>query len=266
MHHIVHDHKMWYHVGILNEGERKILTRLLIVDSCEEFRQALSTPLKERYSVRCCNDGIQALALLESFCPDLLIIDLMIQGVDGLGVIQAAAKTKRNPPALVSSVLFPDYVTNLLSTLNVVYAVTRPCEAGYLVERIDDLVANVCIPTLPTPSPYSVVTATLLELGMIASRTGFKYCRDAILMLEKDRILMVTKDIYPVLAEQYATSTTAVEKNIRDAIAAVWRDGNRAALAKYFPPAANGQIPRPSNHVFLSTLTEQLFSVQSLAK
>lgn len=257
---------MWYHIHNITEGKRKMLTRILIVDGCEEFRMTLSQLLKDRYFLRACRDGTQALAALEDFCPDLMIVDLMLQGIDGLGVIQSARKMGHPAPAVVTSVYFPEYVSNQFYHLNVAYAVCKPCNMDYLAERIEDLVSNVCISVLPVESSYSVTTSALLEMGMIASRAGFKYSRDAILMLEKDPGLMVTKDIYPELAELYSTSATAVEKNIRDAICAVWRATDPAILAKYFIPAANGQIPKPSNHVFLSTVTERLFSMKRMAK
>lgn len=242
------------------------MTKILIADSSEEFRLALTAQLTDRYSVRSCSDGTAALSLLDSFCPDLLIVDLMLQGIDGLGVLQTVHKKQSCPPALVTATLFPPYAVSLLEQLNVAYAMLKPCDMEVLNDRIDDLVTSVCFPLTVTASPHSVVTAALLELGMNPSRGGFQYCRDAILMLEKEPHLRVTKDIYPVVSKRYNTGASAVEKNIRDAIAAAWKTADREMLAKYFLPAANGQTPRPSNHVFLSTMAEQLFCVQRKAK
>ena len=238
------------------------MTRILIADSCEEFRLGLTDLLQDRYFVRSCSDGSQAISLLDSLCPDLLIVDLMLQGVDGLTVMHAARRMQNYPPVLTTSIFYPDYAVNQFSELNVAYAVKKPCDLQSLAERIDDLVDNVCIPTLPVVTPHSAVTAALLELGMVPSRTGFQYIRDAIVMLSVNPSLRVTKDIYPVLAKRYRTGNTAVEKNIRDTIYALWRNADPQMLARYFLPASNGQIPRPSNHVFLSTMSELLFSVR----
>jgi len=243
-----------------------MLTKILIADSCEEFRLALTGLLKDRYCVRSCPDGAEALALLNSFSPDLVIVDLMLQNVDGLTVMQAARKMPSCPSILATAIYYPAYAANLFHHLNVVYSVLKPCDLDYLVERIDDLVSNVCICSLPAASPYSTVTAALLELGMNAGRSGFQYIRDSILMLADQPSLLVTKDIYPVISARYNTSATAVEKNIRDIIAAVWRDTSPSVLSRYFTPASNGQIPRPTNHVFMSTMTERLFSVEQMAK
>lgn len=242
------------------------MTKILIADSSAEARLALTEQLQEHYIVRSCCDGAQALSLLDSFSPDLLIVDLMLQRIDGLGVMQTARKQGCRLPILATSAYFPDYALNLFPELNVAYAMLKPCNMDVLLERIGDLVRHVCPQLLPARDPYSIVTATLLELGMKPNLSGFQYCRDAILMLQHDSHLRVTKEIYPVIARQYVTGATAVEKSIRDAIAATWKNTDRRKLELYFSPAPNGQIPRPSNHVFLSTVTEKLFSVQRNAK
>ena len=142
----------------------------------------------------------------------------------------------------------------------------KPCSTDCLVTRIEDLLNNVIIPFIPDDAPFSLITAALLEIGMVPGRSGFLYIRDGILMLSENPDLRVTKNIYPEIARIYNTSPTAVEKDIRDLIAATWRDSASALLARYFLPAPNGQIPRPSNKVFLSTMTERLFSLQRCAK
>lgn len=241
------------------------MAKILIVDSCTEFRLMLAEALKYRYSIRSCADGTQALSLLEEFSPDLLVVDLMLQGTDGLGVLKAAQKLSACPVALVTASMYPSYAISLLEQMNVAYAMLKPCDMEVLTERIDDLMTNTVPASSVASTPYSAVTAALLELGMNPGRSGFLYCRDAILMLAQNPCLRVTKDIYPVIAKQYHTGDTAVEKNIRDTVAAAWRGTDQAILSRYFAPAANGQIPRPSNHVFLSTLTERLFSISQKA-
>ena len=47
--------------------------KLLIADGNEEFRRALAAELQGAYHVRCCGDGKEALSLLRSFVPDVLV-------------------------------------------------------------------------------------------------------------------------------------------------------------------------------------------------
>ena len=56
--------------------------KLLIADGNEEFRRALAAELQGAYHVRCCGDGKEALSLLRSFVPDVLVLDLMLPELD----------------------------------------------------------------------------------------------------------------------------------------------------------------------------------------
>ena len=234
----------------------------MICDSCEEFRLGLTDLLGDRYLIRSCGDGVRAMKLLEEFCPDLLVVDLILQGVDGLAVMRQAQNLEQIPAIFTVSAFYPPYAVDQFPDLNVAFATQKPCDLRALSDRIDDLVENVCVPSLPVTTPRCAVTAALMELGFHPNRAGFQYIRDAIIMLSDNPGLRVTKHIYPELAKRYRTGDTAVEKNIRDAISSLWQNTDLQILRRYFPPAPNGKIPRPSNPVFLSTMAEMLFNVR----
>lgn len=60
-----------------------------VVDDDPELRQLLGTYLGEQgYEVRCLSDGAQLLARLDFQRPDLVVLDLMMPGEDGLTVLR----------------------------------------------------------------------------------------------------------------------------------------------------------------------------------
>ena len=60
-----------------------------VVDDDSELRQLLSTYLGEQgYEVRTLNDGKQFTARLEFQRPDLVVLDLMMPGDDGLTILR----------------------------------------------------------------------------------------------------------------------------------------------------------------------------------
>ena len=65
----------------------------------------------------------------------------------------------------------------------------------------------------------------LYYLGLRATRTNFFHLSFAVYIATKnpDRMLSMTKWLYPDVAEHYATSWQAVERNIRTAVNSVWR-------------------------------------------
>lgn len=71
----------------------------------------------------------------------------------------------------------------------------------------------------------------LYRLGVTANYTGFFHMAYAVSLCaeQPDRLLLVTKWLYPEVAKQYKTSWKAVERNIRTVNDIVWRE-NRPLL------------------------------------
>ncbi len=67
----------------------------------------------------------------------------------------------------------------------------------------------------------------LYQLGVTANYTGFFHTAYAVsLCLEQpERLLLVTKWLYPEVAKQYRTNWKAVERNIRTVSCIIWREG-----------------------------------------
>ncbi|MEB3350629.1 MAG: response regulator [Cyanobacteriota bacterium] len=63
--------------------------QIWVVDDDPEIRQLLATYLGDQgYEVRCLADGAQLLARLDFQRPDLVVLDLMMPGEDGLSVLR----------------------------------------------------------------------------------------------------------------------------------------------------------------------------------
>ena len=67
----------------------------------------------------------------------------------------------------------------------------------------------------------------LYRLGATANYTGFFHTAYAIslCMEQPDRLLLVTKWLYPEVAKQYGANWKAVERNIRTVSCIIWREG-----------------------------------------
>lgn len=71
-----------------------------------------------------------------------------------------------------------------------------------------------------------------LSLGIHGTYKGYRYLIYALeLSLEdEDRLLFVTKNLYPIIAERYHTTIECVDRNLRTVIAHCWKSKNRALL------------------------------------
>ncbi len=76
--------------------------RIWVVDDDPELRRLLSTYLGEQgYEVRCMADGAQLMARLEGQRPDLLVLDLMLPGDDGLSLLRRLRDGADDLPVLM---------------------------------------------------------------------------------------------------------------------------------------------------------------------
>lgn len=80
---------------------------ILVVDDAPANLQALSALLRTKgYQVRVALDGLHALELLKRRPPDLVLLDIMMPGIDGFGVLQqmkADAETRYIPVIMISA-------------------------------------------------------------------------------------------------------------------------------------------------------------------
>ena len=96
----------------------------------------------------------------------------------------------------------------------------------------------------------------LYRLGMTANYIGFFHTSYAVLLCAKqpERLLLVTKWLYPEVAKRYRTKWTTVERNIRTAGDIIWWE-NRPLLEQL---AHRSLEQKPRNVQLLSILSNSL--------
>lgn len=234
-------------------GVRKML-KLLIADGTEAFRQTMAENLKEHYVIRVCQDGREALDAMMSFRPDLVVLDLMLPGLEGISVLQRAAEAGVEPVALVTTGYFSDYVSDAVSRLNVGYVMMKPCDVQAAIARLLDLTERMKEQPATQPDDRTLVSNLLLTLGIATNLRGYCYLRDAILAEKREPGQQVTKTLYPDVGKPYGASGIQVERAIRTAIEKAWTRRNDGLWQQFFPANGEGTVPKPSNAVFISTL------------
>ena len=99
---------------------------------------------------------------------------------------------------------------------------------------------------------------TLYRLGITAKYRGFFHASYAIALAKKqpDRLLMVTKWLYPEVAKRFETNWSCVERNIRTVAELAWKN-NREYLENMAHMPLNKK-PTPSQ--FLGILVAYISS------
>lgn len=231
--------------------------KILVADSSEAIREALRENLKNKFDLRICSDGRTALELMYQFQPDVLVLDLMIPGFDGLSLLQTASDAGLHPAVLATTRQQSDYILDRAYRLGVSYVMLRPCQISALTGRILDLAY---------PSPDKVtqeslgmqIDRILILLGFPSKGKNYPILRDALLWAADNPGAFLSKELYPVVGKVYGITAGNTEKKIRDFIHTVWRRRDKQIWQFYFPGNGHEDAHCPSNGTFFNRITQCL--------
>ena len=229
--------------------------KVLIAETSTEISEQLCEMLEDSYDMSMCHNGISVRELLEKNCPDVLVMDLTLPGLDGLSLLKQIALMSNRPKILVTTCFMSPYVEAAISELGVDMMVMKPCKPEVLVGHIHDMTQEEIGVNTRFQSATTIV-AMLMELNVSSKRKGFTYLEQSIREHIQWPVQTLTKGIYINVAKEYSTNGEAVERAIRQSINEAWVNRNDRTWRKYFAPGREGIIPRPTNAEFISRLSE----------
>ena len=234
------------------------MLKLLISDAGEEFRLALAEQTRGLYRVRVCQEGRETLQMLLKFKPDLLVLDMMLPGLDGISILQSSGEAGIRPAVLATTKFASDYLAEAAHRLGVGYMMVKPCDVQATAARLRDLAENLNPQETVRPDPRTAVSNTLLALGISTKLRGFGYLREAILETMRCPGQMVTKELYPKVGKCCDATSVQVERSIRSAIAKAWEQRETGIWNLYSHTGTGENAQRPTNSAFISCIAERI--------
>lgn len=232
--------------------------KLLIIDPSEDFRAALAQTLRGHYAVSTTGDGIHGLELLQSLQPDILVLDLMLPGLDGITLLQKAAQHNLFPKTLAATRYLSDYTLEAAQRMGIGYVMLKPCDTGAIAARVADLSQSLKPAATPIADPRTQITNILLRLGIPTKLRGYGYAREAVLLMQKDPEQSITKELYPQVASLFHATAVQIERSIRSAISTAWARRDHEVWQLYFPYDDTDGLSRPTNATFICRLADHL--------
>ena len=255
---------------------------VLISDDNQEFARTLATYLERQNDMEVigmAKDGMEAVDMIANTMPDVVILDMIMPHLDGIGVLEKInmMKSEKRPICIMLSAVGQDKITQKAIELGAEYYVVKPFDIELLIQRIREMknykpnqggsfiareIKQQYIEVQDKKAEENLealVTNVIHEVGVPAHIKGYQYLREAIMMVVNDIevINQITKSLYPKIASKYNTTPSRVERAIRHAIEVAWSRGQTDVVENIFGYTVSAE-GKPTNSEFIAMIADKL--------
>ena len=238
--------------------------RVILADASEEYCAMLAEEIEESGEfqvVGCVSDGTQALALTQQLKPDVLLLDLVLPGMDGLTILSKLREMGEDRPLIITlSTFCSQQAVARAGMLGAAAFLAKPCTGEAVLENMRLLLSGQEDEDTHAPGLENLVTSIIHEVGVPAHIKGYQYVREAIMISVEDMdvINSVTKVLYPEVAKRFGTTPSRVERAIRHAIEVAWDRGDLETLQRFFGYTVSNAKGKPTNSEFIAMISDRI--------
>jgi len=277
----ISDKKNWIMILRRKQPVQKI--EVLLADDNREFTNLLAEYITEQEDMMVTGiayNGEEVLNMISDSrkIPDVLILDIIMPHLDGLGVLERLREMNLSPqPKIIMLTAFgQENITQRAVQLGASYYILKPFDMEVLASRIRQLVGQQSVTTGNLSMSSSIksnvvpmakgknldanITSIIHEIGVPAHIKGYQYLREAITMVYNNIEILgaITKTLYPAIAEKFKTTPSRVERAIRHAIEVAWTRGNIDSISHLFGYTINISKSKPTNSEFIAMVADKL--------
>ncbi len=256
---------------------------ILIADDNVEFGDLLNEQISKEEDIKVlgvARDGLKAVEMIKQLSPDIVILDIIMPNLDGIGVLERmqSLQLAHKPLFIMLSAIGQDIFVQRAIILGAEYYIVKPFDIDILVSRIRQIhndnnknsnlygrmftksVQQTVKPNTKTVDLELEVTNLLHDVGIPPHMAGYQYLREAILQAVNNSKIFssVTKVLYPEVATKFSSTPQKVERAIRNAIESAWTRGNQDSIDSMFGYTFNYSKGKPTNSEFIAMMADKL--------
>lgn len=212
------------------------MIKVLIVDDNELSRDMLMESLQNEADIdiaATASDGMDAALKIEELRPDIVLVDLVMPRLDGIGLVKKIKDEMENeaPSFIMISGVSDEIAIKRAFSNGISYYIIKPYNTEELVALIKELgnsvkqennsiIINTDNNTNNKKTKLKKIFELLNAYGMSSRLKGYDYIVKAVEMAleEKNISSAMTKQLYYTLSREFDTSYGSIERNIRYAI------------------------------------------------
>lgn len=222
-------------------------------------------------------DGEEAYNVIKAKEPDVVLLDIVMPKLDGLGVLDRVnndTSIKKTPTFIMISAIGQEKITEDAFNRGADYYIMKPFDNDMVLNRIKHVKGKTPgrVGEIRKVNAYEKeedfsernleadVTEIIHEIGVPAHIKGYQYLRDAIIMSVNDMDMLnsITKVLYPTIAKKYQTTSSRVERAIRHAIEVAWSRGKMDTIDEMFGYTIHNGKGKPTNSEFIALITDRI--------
>lgn len=240
---------------------------VLLVEGNDDYCKQCAAVLKSRGidTIIAPRDGLAVTRLIAEQKPAVVLMDVFMPRLDGIGVMNAVNEMQLDSPPkfLLTSTFTNSTLEAEIKEAGAQYFFLMPFDPEVMASRIirqTGLVSVTPYTDLAEPDLELMVTEIIHQIGVPAHIKGYHYVRESIILAVQspEIINSVTKLLYPTVAKHFDTTPSRVERAIRHAIEVAWDRGDVDTLNSYFGYTIHNGRGKPTNSEFVAMISDKL--------
>lgn len=209
------------------------------------------------------SDGLDCLREVVSSQPDLVILDAVLENIDGLEVLKRLMEFHLPRTRRLLTTNYQNYLNDQALLWGADYCILMPCSEDILVQRARGLV----VPSQGVIQDRDINACAIeifRQIGAKENLKGYYFSLDGVRMLVRDPDLVmrrkITSELYRGIAMLHdLPSASQVERAMRTFTDRIFRSGDPEVLRQYFSPTDVARS-RITNTAFLAAVAERVSS------
>ena len=233
--------------------------KILIVEDQKEIINNYIKFIKPYYMfdiVGIAMNGEEAISLIKIYEIDVIILDIIMNKLDGIEVIKYINMMETKKPKII--------ITSLISDTRIIRECYQIGAFYYLLKPFDFKILKREIMNAGIDEKYCSTTQNKIDdylqlLGVPIEMKGYEYIKEAInlILIKKDNKPNMSY-IYDYISKNYEVNSKSVEKAIRICIEATFTRGDIDEISKIFKDVSFNITGKVSNKKFIYKIASKI--------